>query len=156
MPFLGMDMGAGHSELSNRFHYLAACFWSFYVTYPHIVAVVKSQADYDFARLVGWLYPRHCLPWKLPSVWELQHTFIKRKQSCYWILVRNRSGLPFFEVILLQSLPKSASLPVATVQQAKMKISSGEWNFDYVFFTESDQVLVYAYGIGLSYLQVES
>jgi hypothetical protein len=52
MPFLGMDMGAGHSELSNRFHYLAACFWSFYVTYPHIVAVVKSQADYDFARLV--------------------------------------------------------------------------------------------------------
>lgn len=30
MPFLGVDMGAGHSKLSNRFQYLAACFWSFY------------------------------------------------------------------------------------------------------------------------------
>lgn len=102
MPFLGMDMGAGHSELSNRFHYLSACFWSFYVHYPHIVAVVKSKTDYFFAR--------------------------------------NESGLPFFQVLLLEGLPKSASLPVATVQQAKQRLASGEWDFDFVFFTESDQV----------------
>lgn len=30
MPFLGGAMGAGHSELGNRFHYLRACFWSVY------------------------------------------------------------------------------------------------------------------------------
>ena len=27
MPFLGGAMGAGHSELGNRFEYLKACFW---------------------------------------------------------------------------------------------------------------------------------
>lgn len=30
MPFLGGLMGAGHSELGNRFEYLKACFWSIY------------------------------------------------------------------------------------------------------------------------------
>lgn len=30
MPFLGGAMGAGHSELGNRFQYLKLCFWSFY------------------------------------------------------------------------------------------------------------------------------
>ena len=49
MPFLGIDMGAGHSELSNRYHYLASCFWSFYSYYPHIVAAVKSPKDREFA-----------------------------------------------------------------------------------------------------------
>ena len=27
MPFLGSDMGAGHSKLENRYEYLKACFW---------------------------------------------------------------------------------------------------------------------------------
>ena len=49
MPFLGIDMGAGHSELSNRYHYLASCFWSFFSYYPHIVAAVKSPKDREFA-----------------------------------------------------------------------------------------------------------
>jgi len=50
------------------------------------------------------------------------------------------SGLPFFDVLLLDYIPKSAGLPVATVQQTKERIASGRWDFDYVFFTESDQV----------------
>jgi hypothetical protein len=50
MPFLGTDMGAGHSKLSNRFQYLAACFWSFYADYPYIVVAVKSDKDRYFAR----------------------------------------------------------------------------------------------------------
>ena len=50
MPFLGTDMGAGHSKLSNRFQYLAACFWSFYADYPYIVVAVKSDKDRHFAR----------------------------------------------------------------------------------------------------------
>lgn len=44
--------------------------------------------------------------------------------------------------MLLRDLPKSASLPVATVQETKRRIVNGTWgHFDYVFFTESDQVL---------------
>ena len=54
--------------------------------------------------------------------------------------IRNISGLPFFDVILMDNLPKSASLPVSTVQQAKLRIRNKIWDFDYVFFTESDQV----------------
>ena len=50
MPFLGTDMGAGHSKLSNRFQYLAACFWSFYADYPYVVVAVKSDKDRYFAR----------------------------------------------------------------------------------------------------------
>ena len=52
MPFLGTDMGAGHSKLSNRFQYLAACFWSFYADYPYVVVAVKSDKDRHFARCV--------------------------------------------------------------------------------------------------------
>jgi hypothetical protein len=45
--------------------------------------------------------------------------------------------------MLLEDLPKSASLPVATVQQAKERLRNGSWSqFDYVFFTESDQILL--------------
>lgn len=43
MPFLGGAMGAGHSELGNRFVYLQTCFWSLYEFFPHIVAGVARQ-----------------------------------------------------------------------------------------------------------------
>lgn len=104
MPFLGSDMGAGHSKLSNRLIYLQACFWSIYAEMPHVVAAVKSEKDAAFAR--------------------------------------TDSGLPFYDVMVLDNLPKSASLPVATVQQTKARIADGRWDFDYVYFTESDQILM--------------
>ncbi len=104
MPFLGSDMGAGHSKLGNRLVYLQACFWSIYAEIPHVVAAVKSEKDAAFAR--------------------------------------NDSGLPFYDVMVLSNLPKSASLPVATVQQTKARLADGRWDFDYVYFTESDQILM--------------
>ena len=33
-------------------------------------------------------------------------------------------------------------MPVATTQRTKAKLQSGEWPFDYVFYTESDQILI--------------
>ena len=42
--------------------------------------------------------------------------------------------------MLLENLPKSASLPVATSQETKRRIIAGVWDFDYIFYTESDQV----------------
>ena len=45
-----------------------------------------------------------------------------------------------FEVLLIPDLPKSASLPVATVQAAQSKFLKNEWDFEYMYFTESDQV----------------
>ena len=97
-------MGAGHSELGNRFEYLKACFWSFYEFIPNIVAGVSRQEDVDWA-------------WK-------------------------ESGLPFYDIILIDNLPKSAGLPVGTTQQVKKRLQSGVYDFDYVMFTESDQILI--------------
>ena len=59
-------------------------------------------------------------------------------------ILREESGLPFFEVILNTNLPKGASNPVSTVQAVKRRFlqEGGEYSqrFDYMFFTESDQV----------------
>lgn len=104
MPFLGGAMGAGHSELGNRFIYLKTCFWSLYEFFPNIVAGVSRQEDVDWA-------------WK-------------------------ESGLPFYDIMRIDGLPKSAGLPLSTVRHTKAKLASGEWPFDYVFFTESDQILI--------------
>ena len=68
MPFLGGAMGAGHSELGNRFEYLKACFWSLYEVFPNIAVGVKTQEDVDW----GW----------------------------------KNSGLPFYDIMLLENLPK--------------------------------------------------
>jgi hypothetical protein len=48
--------------------------------------------------------------------------------------------LPFYDVIFAQGLPKAASLPVATSQLVRTRIMNGTYDFDYVYFTESDQV----------------
>ena len=104
MPFLGGAMGAGHSELGNRFEYLKLCFWSFYEFIPNIVAGVSRQEDVD------WAF--------------------------------KESGLPFYDILLLDNLPKSAGLPVGTTQKVKQKLVNNEWDFKYIFFTESDQILI--------------
>lgn len=101
MPFLGTDMGAGHSDLSNRYRYLHTCFWSVRNYFPYVAVSVKSLTDFNYIR---------------------------------------SSGLPVFDVLLNEGLPKSASLPVATVQHTRRKLMSGEWQFDFVYYTESDQV----------------
>lgn len=101
---IGGAMGAGHSELGNRFEYLKACFWSLYEFFPNIVPGVSRKEDVDWCK--------------------------------------KESGLPFYDVLLLENLPKGASLPVATTQRTKQMLQSGKWPFDYVFFTESDQILI--------------
>ena len=50
MPFLGVDMGAGHSVLSNRYEYLKVCFWSVYPIIPNIVIGVLSSEDVDWIK----------------------------------------------------------------------------------------------------------
>ena len=50
------------------------------------------------------------------------------------------SDLPVREVLWLKQLPKNAALPVGTVQAAQSRFVGGQWDYDYVFYTESDQV----------------
>jgi hypothetical protein len=104
MPFLGSEVGAGHSKTANRYLYLEACFWNFYTFSSNIVVFVMSLKDYDY--------------------------------------IKNVSKLPFSEIILLRNLPTLSSLPVASVQYTKERLADGRWNFDYIFFTESDQLLL--------------
>ena len=98
-------MGAGHSELGNRFEYLKTCFWSLHEFFPHITATVSRVEDVE---------------------WALQ-----------------QSGLPFYDIMLVEGLPQSAGLPVSTTQHTKARFLSGQYaQFDYVFFTESDQIVI--------------
>lgn len=53
------------------------------------------------------------------------------------------SSMPFYDVYLMQGLPKPASLPVATTQETKRRLLSGHLDFDYIFYTESDQILLW-------------
>lgn len=59
---------------------------------------------------------------------------------CVVICRRKESGLPFYDVILAKELPKVASLPVATSQLVRARLLNGTYDFDYIYFTESDQV----------------
>jgi len=54
---------------------------------------------------------------------------------------QDKSGLPFFEVVLIAGLANPKLLGVATVLEMQRKFQSQEWAFDYMYFTESDQVL---------------
>lgn len=55
----------------------------------------------------------------------------------------SKTGLPWFDIMFMKQLPKAAALPVATVQETKRRIQGKRWdiNFQYIFFTESDQVV---------------
>ena len=57
MPFLGTSMGAGHSNLNNRYQYLKVCFWSLYAIFPYISAGVISEEDKK------WALEESGLPW---------------------------------------------------------------------------------------------
>jgi hypothetical protein len=129
MPFLGVRMGAGHSKLANRYVYLKACFWSLYATFPFITVGVSNKDDKE------------------------------------WLL---QSGLPFYDILLLSDIPKPAALPLSTLNAAKEKMEKGAkictpltgrccrdfqstsnhvgvakiWDFDYIFYTESDQIVL--------------
>lgn len=43
-------------------------------------------------------------------------------------------------MIFASGLPKVASLPVATSQLVRTRLLNGSYDFDYIYFTESDQV----------------
>lgn len=55
---------------------------------------------------------------------------------------KHTSKLPFYDVVLLANLPKMTALPYATVLDAKARLLRKVWDFDYVYYTESDQVLL--------------
>ena len=48
MPFLGVNMGAGHSVLENRYEYLKLCIWSVSKIFPNVVVGVLSADDRDW------------------------------------------------------------------------------------------------------------
>lgn len=50
--------------------------------------------------------------------------------------------MPFYDVMKLSNVPEAAGLPTATVLELKRRILSGQWDFDYLYYTESDQILI--------------
>jgi len=74
---------------------------------------------------------------------EFPHVVVAVKSMKDYDIAKNFSGLPWYDVMVLGDLPNSQSLPVATVQVTRNRILTGEWkHFDFIYFTESDQVLM--------------
>lgn len=58
----------------------------------------------------------------------------------------HRSGLPFYQVVLIDNLTNPKLLGVASVLEMQRKFQSQEWShFDWMYFTESDQVFFLIY-----------
>ena len=139
MPFLGLNMGAGHSVLENRFVYLKLCVLSVSKIFPNIAIGVLSADDRD------WI-----MRWNL-ILYHDDHISYSLQARCHGFAYFFRNiEYPIFDVIYLNNLPKSAALPVATLNEAKFRLSrkapssinpSKKWDFNYVYFTESDQVI---------------
>lgn len=87
-------------------------------------------------------YLRSCF-WSLYEEYPNIAVMVKNEKDQQ--ILRNFTEMPFYDVVWIPNLPKSASLPVATVQQAKVRLMDGRWDFDFVFFTESDQVSINSY-----------
>lgn len=84
-------------------------------------------------------YLRACF-WSL--YYEFPHVVAVVKNTKDQDIARNFSELPFFDVLVASHIPTSSSLPVACLQMTRQKLADGSWDFDYIYFTESDQVLM--------------
>eukprot|EP00602_Paraphysomonas_sp_CaronLab_P006918 CAMPEP_0185022548 /NCGR_PEP_ID=MMETSP1103-20130426/5253_1 /TAXON_ID=36769 /ORGANISM="Paraphysomonas bandaiensis, Strain Caron Lab Isolate" /LENGTH=360 /DNA_ID=CAMNT_0027554659 /DNA_START=65 /DNA_END=1143 /DNA_ORIENTATION=- len=73
---------------------------------------------------------------------HISHIVVAVTSSEDYKYCRHKSGLPFFDVLLLDNLPKVAALPVATSIAVKDRLIDGRYDFDYIYFTESDQILL--------------
>ena len=60
---------------------------------------------------------------------------------------RDESGLPFRDVVLVRGLEKGEQLPIATLLEVQRRFRTNHdgWRdrFDWIYYTESDQVLRY-------------
>lgn len=65
---------------------------------------------------------------------------VTRIEDVVW--AQQESSLPFYDIILLDDLPSTAALPVATIIHARKLLLNRKWDFDYVFFSESDHILL--------------
>ena len=83
-------------------------------------------------------YLKACV-WSLRALFKHIVVYIKSAKDKAWI---ESSGLPVWKAELLTNLPKHAALPVASVLKTKSYLQSKIWDFDYIFFTESDQILI--------------
>jgi len=135
MPFLGGAMGAGHSELGNRFEYVCVC--------VSVCVCLSFSSAHSLTTLYFYHYYHRYLKACFWSFYEFVPNIVagvSRQEDVDWGM--KESGLPFYDMILVQDLPKSAGLPVGLTQQVKKRLVSGAYDFDYIFFTESDQILI--------------
>jgi len=86
-----------------------------------------------------YLYLKACF-WSIRAY--IPHVIAVVQSQIDYDYCKQESGLPFFDVIFAKGLPKVASLPVATSQLVRSRIINGTYDFDYIYFTESDQILL--------------
>jgi hypothetical protein len=136
MPYLGFEKGDGNSKIIYRQRYLAACFWSFYVYYPFIVIAVTSAKDRDYILKESGLpvFDVMYLP-DLPLLASLPLASVLG--TARKLYVSNHKNDVEGEYMMGHD---DATGTNPMVGKAKRRMWKQQ--FDYVFYTESDQMLL--------------
>lgn len=58
------------------------------------------------------------------------------------LFLEEKVRLPFYEIVVIDFYNRTDALPAGSVIEAQKRFRSGRWNFDYLFYTESDQILM--------------
>ena len=79
--------------------------------------------------------------WSVSRLFKHVVVFVTARSDLLWL--RTQSNLPFYDVILIGNLANPKFLGVASVLEMQRRFQTGEWSskFDYIYYTESDQVL---------------
>lgn len=104
------------------------------VIMPYLGSETGSGQSNHMNRL---LYLKLCF-WSFYARYRHIVVFVMTMKDYHFL--KSQSDLPFYDIILLQNLPTTASLPVASVIETQARIRSLTWRFEYIFYTESDQV----------------
>ena len=51
--------------------------------------------------------------------------------------------MSLFNVLMVHGVPTPSALPMITVHQVQSMLRSNQWNFDYLFYSEADQVCLF-------------
>ena len=79
--------------------------------------------------------------WSVSKLFQNVVVFVTAMSDKKFLL--EQSNLPLFDVVLINGLPKPKYLGVAAVIEMQRRFQTGLWSkqFDWIYYTESDQVL---------------
>ena len=85
------------------------------------------------------LYLQTCF-FSLETVFPNIVVFVASEHERSFLL--NTVSLAFYDVVVVDTYNRSDALPAAAVVETQRRFKSREWDFDFLYYTESDQILL--------------